>query len=107
MHRELLDLPSGQRLEDDHRNGDGLDNRRANLRVTTKAQNQQNLRGARRSSKSGIRGVHPCKQTGRWIAQARIDGERHWLGRHDSMEAAEAVVVAFRRAHMEFSEMDR
>ena len=42
MHREILGLSLGDGMETDHRNGDGLDNRRDNLRVATHAQNQAN-----------------------------------------------------------------
>ena len=40
MHRVIMGDPFG--LEIDHKNHDGLDNRRENLRICTKAQNQQN-----------------------------------------------------------------
>lgn len=40
MHRFLLGSPSG--LVSDHLNGDGLDNRRANLRATTPSENVLN-----------------------------------------------------------------
>jgi len=42
MHRLLLGPPPG--METDHRNGDGLDNRRSNLRACTRRQNQMNKR---------------------------------------------------------------
>lgn len=106
LHRELLGLPPGKYPEVDHKNGDKLDNRRANLRIVTTGQNNQNLQGALRNSQSGIRGVCLCKQTGRWRAEAQLDGKAHWLGRHATIEEAEAAVVAFRRWHMPFSEMD-
>jgi hypothetical protein len=38
MHRLLLKAPTNARIVVDHRNGDGLDNRRSNLRLTTRRQ---------------------------------------------------------------------
>ena len=45
LHRMLLDAPDGQRV--DHRNGDPLDNRKANLRLATHQQNMFNRRKAK------------------------------------------------------------
>ena len=43
MHRELLGLKKGNKLDGEHKNGDSLDNRRDNLRTATRAQNMANL----------------------------------------------------------------
>jgi hypothetical protein len=53
MHRQLLTPPPGQCI--DHINGDGLDNRRANLRFATVAQNAWNSK--KRNPNSGYKGV--------------------------------------------------
>jgi HNH endonuclease len=63
MHRVILDAPSG--AEVDHINGNGLDNRRANLRFATRQQGQANRR-VFKSNKSGFKGVHFDKVTGKW-----------------------------------------
>ncbi len=52
-------IPDGMCI--DHINGDGLDNRLENLRVTTLSGNQRN-RALQRNSKFGIHGVHPFKR---------------------------------------------
>lgn len=72
LHRFLLDAPAGSEV--DHRNGDTLDNRRANLRVCTRSENGRNLH--RTCGLSKYKGVHYDKRGGRWIAQIRIQGGR-------------------------------
>jgi len=72
----------------DHLNGDGLDNRRENLRFVNNSQNQRNRRGAERGSQSGIRGVHWHSQRSTWVAQIRVNGRKIHLGTFATKEAA-------------------
>ena len=105
LPREILGLSPGD-PQVDHKNGDTLDNRRANLRLASGGQNQQNRQRLNRNNlSSGVRGVTWSK--GKWMARVTLDGESHYLGRFVAIEEAEAVVVAFRREHMPYSEMDR
>src|SRR5687767_7981216 len=67
MHREIMDAPL--RTLVDHINGDGLDNRKKNLRLATNAQNAWN-RGKTRNNTTGYKGVH--RQSGRRKVRARI-----------------------------------
>lgn len=53
MHRLLLNAPTGTQV--DHVNGDGLDNRRTNLRLCTQSQNNANCRTR---NTTGFRGVY-------------------------------------------------
>lgn len=52
MHREILNPVNG--LLSDHINGDGLDNRRCNLRVVTARQNNQNRHITKTSNYPGV-----------------------------------------------------
>ncbi|MFA5397501.1 MAG: AP2 domain-containing protein [Methanogenium sp.] len=54
----------------DHINGDGLDNRKCNLRLANQSQNNMNKRLSKCNS-SGFKGVHYDKQSGKWIVQIR------------------------------------
>lgn len=101
LHRFLMDMQPGDPREVDHENGDPRDNRRSNLRVGTRALNQQNRKGAYGSSR--YRGVIYCKQTGRWIAKVGLGGRSHHLGRFDTEREAAEVAAAFRAEHMPFS----
>lgn len=78
----------------DHINGDGLDNRRNNLRPATHGQNMANKRIYRNNS-SGFKGVSPHRRTGKWQAAIRVGGRDRYLGLHlTPEEAAHAYDVA-------------
>src|SRR5215217_9112062 len=82
LHRFLLEAPDGQTV--DHRNGDPLDNRKANLRLATHQQNMFNC-GKRSTYKgkptsSSFKGVTWDKSCGRYKAQIAKDGVKHNLG---------------------------
>lgn len=70
MHHMVLDahgLRAGcDDLVVDHINGNGLDNRKANLRMATFRDNGRNRR--LETVKSGFRGVHPNSKVKRWEA---------------------------------------
>ena len=91
MHRLILGANKG--LVVDHINGDGLDNRRSNLRICTPAQNRMNLRMNCRN-KSGARGVSSYKRTGRWRAQIAVGGKKIHIGIFDSIVEASAAYEA-------------
>ena len=76
----------------DHVNGNGLDNRKANLRIVTAAQNIQNSRGKPRTRRSQYKGVSFCQRRKRpWRATIEISGVQQHLGYfHTEDEAARA-----------------
>lgn len=80
--------PAGN-LVVDHRNHDQMDNRRANLRVVTKARNSAN--GVLlRSNTSGYRGVNHHK--GLWRARVTVDKRRMLLGDFEDKDMAALAV---------------
>lgn len=82
MHRELMNPTAGALV--DHANGDGLDNRRANLRLATRAQNMQNRRI--QSGSSRFKGV--SWDDGSWRSYISCNGTRMWLGNFADEENA-------------------
>lgn len=94
MHRLIMDEPAG---EVDHRDGDGLNNRRMNLRIATGSQNRQNSRLSKRNT-SGFKGVSYFERRGKWQAHIGIKGRTKFLGLFDSPEDAH---VAYCKASAE------
>lgn len=99
LHRAVLGLADGDRREGDHINRDKLDNRRSNLRITTRAENGQNVPGRGSSSQ---RGVSWRKAHQRWVVVLRADGKRKYLGSFRDEADAVAVAQAFIAQHQPF-----
>lgn len=79
MHQTIMGSLA-QKLHD-HRNGNGLDNQKSNLRPCTHKQNIQNQK-RNSTNKSGFKGVSWKKNQSLWIAQITIDGNNLNLGCH-------------------------
>lgn len=104
MHREIMGSPEGKEV--DHRNRVRLDNRRENLRVSTHAQNCQNM-GKFPSNKSGFKGVHFAKKNKNWVAQISCNGKMTHLGSFKTPEEASlAYNAAASRLHGEFANLN-
>ena len=67
------------------------------LRLVTHAQNHQNRRGAQNNSATGIRGVTWDKSRRKYRAQIGLNGKVLHVGYYDTIEAAEAAVIAKRQ----------
>lgn len=101
LHRFVLAATKGQIV--DHVNGNGLDNRRCNLRFCTPAQNTQNTR--RKKSASGYRGV--WKSGSRWRAVICVNRASIRLGYFATREAAAlAYNAAAKHHHGEFATLN-
>lgn len=102
MHKMITGWP-----ETDHHNGDGLDNRRHNLRKCTNQQNQYNKKkvstwkGRKTTSRFKGVGVTPY---GHWRATIRVNGKPVNLGNHKTeLAAAQAYRKAATKLFGEFA----
>ena len=89
MHRLIMNCPDN--LQIDHKNLDGLDNRKNNLRICTNAQNNQS-RGKMKEGSSQFRGV--CRWGNKWRVQITKDYRHLNLGDFET-EYEAAMVYDF------------
>lgn len=103
LHRVVMRAPEG--VEVDHRDGNRLDNRRSNLRLSTHAQNQQNL-APTAGNTSRYRGVCWDRARQTWRATVQLDGRTNNLGYFEDEQAARRAAAEFRAQHMTHSDRE-
>lgn len=85
MHRVILGAKPGEHV--DHANHGTLDNRKSNLRIVSRAENQRN-RGLPKQSTTGYKGVTLRERVSRWEASIKKSGRTHYLGHYTNPEDA-------------------
>lgn len=102
LHRFILNPPDHMQV--DHVNHNGLDCRKANLRLCTHAENMRNRRGAKRTSASGVRGVYWVDAKNRWRGEVIVNKKRYRTSYFsDIRDAAVAVEELRQKLHGEFA----
>ena len=87
--------------EVDHFDGDGLNNRRSNLRPCTRVEQMQNIAHVGRERLRGVcfnpRGGSVARP---WVAMCQSRGVRHWIGHFATEDEAREAVSSFRSVHV-------
>lgn len=103
MHRIILGIFNNKEVEGEHIDGNGLNNKRSNLRVASRKQNNQNL-GLRSDNKSGFKGISWDKSRAKWFASSSENGKTIALGRFNSIDEAKESLDSYRlKKHGEFA----
>jgi len=103
MHREIL-KSEGKFI--DHKDHDGLNNQKSNLRICSSSQNQWNKRSKKNSSSKYV-GVYYDKSRGKWSASCCVNYKTHRLGRFETeKEAAIAYNKKAVELHGEFANLN-
>ena len=105
MHRLIMDAPSGMCV--DHIKFDRLDNRKTNLRLCTRAENNRNV-GLSKNNTTGYKGVFFMKSRGKFVAQITVDRKNMHLGYFTcSVDAAKAYNFAAEKYHGDFAQLNQ
>ncbi len=81
MHRKILNPQPG--FDTDHKNGNGLDNRKENLRQATRSMNIANSVISSKNT-SGFKGVYWSSNRGKWRARICKDYKKYCAGFFDN-----------------------
>ena len=101
LHRHIMGV-THPRIDVDHRDHNGLNCRRHNLRLCVRGENNGNTRKTRGASR--YKGVSRDRNRGLWRACITIHNRSKFLGRfHEERDAALAYDIAARAAFGEFA----
>ena len=104
MHRIIMNPENGKVV--DHIDGNGLDNRRLNLRVCFNAENCKNKR-LNKNNKSGFKGVSWHNVLKKWRVRIFCNGSYFHIGvYHNVEEAAKAYDNAAIEHHGEYARLN-
>lgn len=103
MHREINKTPDG--LFTDHKNGEGLDNQKTNLRSATHQDNMINC-ARHKIGSSQYRGVSWHISNRAWVAQITFNSRNIYVGSFPT-EAAAKVAYDIKRAELRAGELIR
>jgi hypothetical protein len=99
MHRMVLGLEEQKNMNIvDHINRNSLDNRKSNLRIVNKKENEMNS-GVRKNNTSGYKGVNHRKDTKKYRAYIFINGKQKNVGNY---KTAKEAAIAYNKEIVKF-----
>ena len=105
IHRILTNAPDG--MEVDHINRDSLDNRKQNLRICTKSQNQMNSGKEQLGRSSHYKGVSLYKRHNKWMSRIKKRRKEYFLGYYENeIDAAKAYDTKAKELFGEFARLN-
>jgi hypothetical protein len=105
MHRQIIHISIG--MVCDHINGNGLNNRKANLRPATFSQNVCNRPKRKAPARSRYKGLQWDKTQRKWKARIQVSGRIIYLGSFASeTDAAKAYDKAAKKYHGPFAALN-
>lgn len=105
LHRQIMNAPSDKLV--DHKDGDGLNCQKTNMRLATKSENQRNKK-PKTNGTSEYLGVCWSKKENKWLAQINIPNVRKRIGVFKSEEnAAIAYNILAEKHYGEFANINK
>ena len=104
MHRLILGIQNKSDILSDHINHNRLDNRRCNLRICNRTENNRNINSYGKVNYLGV-----CKPTGNssFVAQIRENGKNRYLGSfNNAVDAAKIYDAHAKRIYGEFANLN-
>lgn len=106
MHRFILEIPFVRGFVIDHKNGNGLDNRKKNLRICTLSENAMNSRTPKNNS-TGHKGVSFNKNTNKYQVHISFKNKQIFIGQFSNkIYASIAYNTAARIFHGKFAKLN-
>lgn len=109
MHRQIMNVLFNNKIIIDHKDRNGLNNQRENLRRCSRSQN--NINSTKRKKSTSIYKGVSYEASGRslkkWVAQVYFNKKQYWIGRFNTeSEAAKAYDKKAFELHGEFAVMN-
>ena len=103
IHRLIMNPPND--MDVDHANGNPLDNRRSNLRICTRSQNNCN-KAKQCNNTSGYKGVYWDKKNNKWRAKVSVNKRDYCMGRYKNIiDAVKAYNNGAKILHGKFARL--